>query len=213
MEEKRKSEKAPLIYAIVGVAVLIVAVAGSTFAFFTASDTADTKITGETLDIDLGVSITKISADGTKGAGLIPIHDGTTSGSTSQLQAAATANCVDKNNYTACQIYKITLTNGGTDATTVDTTIEFDAATMSNYQHLKWAPMTGAKQMGTGTFAASTTAAKIFSDVSLGSTTVEQYVMVYVNNTGVDQTSQDSGAFSGTIKVTASTGAQVQASF
>ena len=213
MEEKRKSEKAPLIYAIVGVAVLIVAVAGSTFAFFTASDAAENAITGETLDIDLGVTVTKVSGNGTKGEGLIPIHDGTTSGSTSQLQAAATANCIDKNNYTACQIYKITLTNGGADATTVDTTIEFDSATMSNYQHLKWAPMTGAKQMGTGTFAASTTAAEIFSDVTLAGTAVEQYVMVYVNNTGADQTSQDHGTFNGTIRVTASTGAQVQASF
>jgi len=211
MEERKKSGKAPLIYAIVGVAVLIVAVAGSTFAFFTASATAETEITGETLDIDLGVTVTPVSATGTKGAGLIPIHDGTNG--ESQLQAAATANCVDSKNYTACQIYKITLTNGGTDATTVDTTIEFDDATMSNYQHLKWAPMTGAKQMGTGTFSASKTAAKIFSDVNLAGTAIEQYVMVYVNNTGEDQTEEDSGTFTGTIKVTASTGAQVQATF
>ena len=45
MQERRKSERAPLIYAIVGVAVLIVAVAGSTFAFFTASASAEGAIT------------------------------------------------------------------------------------------------------------------------------------------------------------------------
>ena len=229
MEEKRKSEKAPLIYAIVGVAVLIVAVAGSTFAFFTASATADTPIQGETLNIDLGVTVRKVSGTGTKGAGLIPIHDGTTVNAEtstnydSQLQSAASAttSCVDKNNYTTCQIYEITLTNGGTDATTVDTTIEFDATVFTKvegeadgyYEHLKWAPMTGATQMGTGTFAASTMPGEIFSDVTLGSTPVVQYVMVYVNNTGDDQTSEDFGSFNGTIKVTAATGAQVQAQF
>lgn len=210
MEERRKSERAPLIYAIVGVAVLIVAVAGSTFAFFTASASAEGAITGETLDIDLGVQVTKVSRTGTKGAGLIPIHDGTNA--SSQLDAAAKANCVDKNNYTACQIYKITLTNGGSDATTVDTTIEFTTGT-TNFKNLKWAPMTNATTMGTGTFAASTSAAEIFGDVNLGSTAVEQYIMVYVNNTGKDQTTLDAGSFTGTIRVTASTGAQVQASF
>ena len=44
--------------------------------------------------------------------------------------------------------------------------------------------------------------------------TLEQYIMVYLKNTGADQTSTDAGkTISGTVTVTASTGANVQAEF
>lgn len=50
---------------------------------------------------------------------------------------------------------------------------------------------------------------------SLGAgATLEQYIMVYLKNTGADQTSTDAGkTISGTVTVTASTGSQVQATF
>jgi len=220
MEEKRKSEKAPLIYAIVGVAVLIVAIAGSTFAYFTASAAAEGAISGETLSIDLGIDVTPISDTGEKGEGLIPIHDGTVdnveTGSKypSQLQAAATANCVDSQRYTVCQIYEITLTNDGTDEIAVNTSVEFTEETLTKFENLKWARMTAASTVGTGTFAATTSAANINeAPVTLGADEIKQYIMVYVMNTGGNQTSIDSGAFSGTIRVTASTGANVEAKF
>ena len=208
MEKNQKSQKAPLIYAIVGVMTLIVAVAGSTYAYFTATATAQTPIEGETLDIRLGVSIEKVSSTGTKGAGLIPIHDGTNSAS--QLSAAAKANCVDKNNYTACQIYKITLTNGGTDTTTVNTSIKFDQTTAN----LKWAAMDSATTVSDKLGQALTTSSNIFENTTLGSSAVTQYVMVYLNNTGEDQTSSDAAkTIHGTVSVTASTGARVEAEF
>lgn len=207
MEESRKKERGALLYAVLGVAVLIAAVAGSTFAYFQASTDATTKIEGETLDVKLGITLSKVSGTGDKGAGLIPIHDGTNA--TSQLQNAATANCIDKNKYTVCQIYEITLTNAG-DTATVNTTVSFDKTSTN----LKWAPMTSKTQMGTGTFAAVSEPGTIASDVSLGSTAVKQYIMIYVNNTGTNQSSVDGGKdFSGKVTVTASTGASVQAEF
>ena len=43
---------------------------------------------------------------------------------------------------------------------------------------------------------------------------VTQYFVVYLKNTGADQTSADSGkSFTGTVTVTASTGAQIEATF
>ena len=54
---------------------------------------------------------------------------------------------------------------------------------------------------------------KLALDLGAGST-LEQYIMVYLKNTGADQTSTDAGkTISGTVTVTASTGSQVQATF
>lgn len=207
MEENNKKEKGALLFAIVGVAVLIVAVAGSTFAYFSASATATgTPIAGETLDVALGVTATRVS----KGTGkLIPIYDGSVSGHDSQLSTAAssTYDCVDKNGYTVCQIYEITITNTGGDATTVNTSVSLTGTT-----NLKWANMTNRTTVGTTHTLSDTSVATNATLAANG--TVKQYIMVYVNNTGGNQTSADGGKdFSGTVTVEASTGAYVQASF
>ena len=221
MMEENKSQKASLVYAILGVAVLIVAVAGSTFAYFTAQATADEEISGEALDIALGVTLAPVSATGTKGSGLIPIFDGSVAKDdedntvTSQLQNAANATnqCVDKNGYTVCQVYEISITNTGTDSTTVDVTVNIDKKQLSN---LKWANMTDLKTVGTTHDITSGDDAIVIEDVALtkdntAANPVKKYIMVYVNNTGTAQT--DKGDFTGRVTVTASTGDKVQAAF
>lgn len=205
-EVNKKSYNAPLIYAICGVLLLVIAVAGSAYAYFTASANANNSISGSTLDVSLGVTATRVS----KGTGkLIPIYDGSVSGHASQLSTAATStnDCVDKNGNTVCQIYEIAITNTGTDATTVDTTLALTGST-----NLKWANMTNRTTVGTTHVKTDTSVA---TGISLsGSGTVKQYIMVYINNTGANQTTDDGNkTFTGSVTVTASTGAQVEATF
>ena len=199
-----------LAFAISGVALLIIAVAGSAYAYFTASATSDA-FTGSTLDVKLDKPVvTAVTADGAKGAGLIPIYDGTVNGHTSQLSAAATATnqCVDKNGYTVCKVYKISVKNSGTTATTVNTTLNLNNGGVAN---IKWARMTSSTVVDTTLPTNST----VSTGKELGAgATLEQYIMVYLKNTGADQTSTDAGkTISGTVTVTASTGANVQAEF
>ena len=80
-----------LAFAISGVALLIIAVAGSAYAYFTASATSDGGISGTTLNVKLDKPIVTLFSTKATG-GLIPIYDGTVNGHTSQLSAAATAN-------------------------------------------------------------------------------------------------------------------------
>ena len=80
LENDKKKISGPLLYAIIGVTVLVVAVAGSAYAFFAASATDTGTIKGDTLDIKLGLKVEKVS---TGTGNLIPIHDG--SNATSQL--------------------------------------------------------------------------------------------------------------------------------
>lgn len=208
-QEKRMNK--PLIYAIAGVALLVIAVSGSAYAYFSASASSNA-ITGKTLDVQLSIaSLQKVS----KGTGdLIPIYDGTVSGhTTNQLTTAVstTNDCVDKNNYTVCQVYELVINNGGTNATTVDTEV-----TVSGSTGIKWAKMTGRNALGsvnliTGALATGVTLPAKANNVN-GSVT--QYFVVYLQNTGGDQTGADSGkTIKGTVTVKASTGANIEAAF
>jgi hypothetical protein len=198
-----------LAFAISGVALLIIAVAGSAYAYFTASATSDGGISGTTLNVKLDKPIVTLLSTKATG-GLIPIYDGTVNGHTSQLSAAATATnqCVDKNGYTVCKVYKISVKNSGSTATTVNTTLNLNNGGATN---LKWARMTSATVVDTTLPTNST----VSTGKELGAgATLEQYIMVYLKNTGADQTSTDAGkTISGTVTVTASTGANVQAEF
>lgn len=198
-----------LAFAISGVALLIIAVAGSAYAYFTASATSDGGISGTTLNVKLDKPIVTLVSTKATG-GLIPIYDGTVNGHTSQLSAAATATnqCVDKNGYTVCKVYKISVKNSGTTATTVNTTLNLNNGGATN---LKWARMTSSTVVDTTLPTNST----VSTGKELGAgATLEQYIMVYLKNTGADQTSTDAGrTISGTVTVTASTGANVQATF
>lgn len=208
IENGKKKFSGPLVYAILGVSLLIVAVAGSAYAYFAASATATTQIAGETLDVKLGITLEKVSTQAT--GALVPIYDGSVSGKTSQLADAATATrpCVDTQGYTVCQIYKITTTNTGGDSTSVNITVNLTGST-----NLKWANMTSATVPST-THAKTETA--VASNVSLAATngTNTQYIMVYINNTGSDQTTDDGAkTFGGTVTAAASSGSQVEAKF
>ena len=198
-----------LAFAISGVALLIIAVAGSAYAYFTASATSDGGISGTTLNVKLDKPIVTLFSTKATG-GLIPIYDGTVNGHTSQLSAAATATnqCVDKNGYTVCKVYKISVKNSGTTATTVNTTLNLNNGGVAN---IKWARMTSSTVVDTTLPTNST----VSTGKELGAgATLEQYIMVYLKNTGADQTSTDAGrTISGTVTVTASTGANVQAEF
>ena len=105
-------------------------------------------------------------------------------------------------------MYKITVKNSGTTATTVNTTLNLNNDGVAN---IKWARMTSTTAVDT-TLPTNNT---ISTGKSLeAKATLEQYIMVYLKNTGADQTSTDAGkTISGTVTVTASTGSQVQATF
>ena len=209
-QEKRMNK--PLIYAIAGVALLVVAVSGSAYAYFSASASNTNAITGKTLDVKLSIASLKQVSKGT--GDLIPIYDGTVAGyTTNQLTTAVstTNDCVDKNNYTVCQVYELVINNGGTNATTVDTEV-----TVSGSTGIKWAKMTGRNTLGDVNLTTGNLATGIALPAKTGSTngSITQYFVVYLQNTGSDQTTADSGkTIKGTVTVRASTGANIEAEF
>lgn len=205
----------PLIYAIAGVALLVIAVSGSAYAYFTASTSSPSNaISGKTLDVQMSVaSVERVS----RGTGdLIPIYDGTVSGHVEQLSTAtnSTNDCVDKNGYTVCQIYSVTINNNGTNSTSINTTI-----TLNGISDVKWARMTARNTFDTTlptsqTDNLNTTAVVLPAKSGSVAGTVTQYFVVYLMNTGDNQTTADGGkTVTGTVTVTASTGSRIEATF
>lgn len=209
IENNNKGVSKQLMFAVAGVALLVIAVAGSAYAYFTASATSDA-FTGSTLDVKLDKPVvTAVTADGAKGAGLIPIYDGTVTGHDSQLSTAVsnTNKCVDKNGYTVCKVYSVSIHNSGSTATTIN----FSVSLTSTGTNVTWAKMNSATEFGSLKGSDNVLA----SNVGLaGGATVTKHFVVYLKNTGDNQTSTDAGkTISGTVTVTASTGSQVQATF
>ncbi len=211
MDEKKK-----IGYTIALVLLLIAVVAGATYAYFSATAKSDNDIKGGTLDVSLGLSVKKVSATGSKSENLIPIYDGTISGYASQLETAAQSkyNCIDKNDYTVCQIYEITISNTGANSISTNTTITFNK---NNVNNLKWAGMSDANTVISNNRHTITNNVPdtIASNTIINgkSNNTKLYFMVYVNNTGKDQTEQDKDGFSGIITVTATSGDKITATF
>ena len=106
-----------IFYGVIGVATLVVAIIGATFAYFSASATVTgNEITGSTNDNlagALSLTITRMTntnfevAAATSGDGLVPTD---VDGTAATIQPALTAGCI-KDGYTGCHVYKLEATS------------------------------------------------------------------------------------------------------
>ena len=106
-----------IFYGVIGVATLVVAIIGATFAYFTATETAgENEITGNAATISFGLAVDKkTTVDETKG-GMIPMTDAMIEAAVANTAGA----CLDDNGNAVCQIYEITVTNNGTASMFLD---------------------------------------------------------------------------------------------
>lgn len=119
MEENNK--KGPgIFYAVIGIATLLVAIIGATFAFFSAQASNKDTIQGNTAQAG-GITLAVKPVTST-GDNIIPLNlivnqtkkegsDTEYVDSEDQFADAMTNKCVDINGNNVCQVYKITLTN------------------------------------------------------------------------------------------------------
>ena len=112
MEQRKDGHISNVFYAVIGVATLMIAIIGATFAYYTATATNATTLKGNMATISFDLDVKKVTnKDDTKG-GLIPM-------SNNMMEQALTKNagasdkgiCVDDNGNAVCQVYKITVVN------------------------------------------------------------------------------------------------------
>ena len=160
MEENRKGTG--VFYAVVGVATLVVAIIGATFAYFSASATNDTDLKGTTASgASLAIAITKVSDEATA-KNMIPMLS-------TDLQKGVTGtaskSCIDANNNTVCQVYKVTVTNGSAD---IGINVKGTMNLTSTAKNMKWQVLTDAKTVNAdATTVAQGTAGTIVDNQAL----------------------------------------------
>ena len=207
-----------LVYAIVGVALLVVAVAGSAYAYYVASVQNTTTVTGNAGGGSAPtLTVTKVSTSAT--GNLIPIDATTTmltnaakgwTGSAIGTSWNATYACKDKNGYSVCQIYSVTLKNNSSNAMNFNIGVTALSGTSTpNVDVVKMASNISV----TDVTSIKGKAAGIASSVSIngGATSTTYYIMVFIKN--LDSAQTDNGKFTGTITATSTTGAEVKATF
>ena len=161
MNERTKTNGRGIFYGVIGVATLVVAIIGATFAYFTATATNATNITGNMATVSFGLQVSKVTTADEKLGGMIPMSNSMVeaavkgNGSTPKKDTADSQQiCVDDNGNAVCQIYKISVTNngtagmfldgyvalqGGSDSPTEDKPIPDYTATTTNKTTMRWA--------------------------------------------------------------------------
>ena len=144
-----------LLYLTVFVAALFVATISGTFAYFQVSissnDNYGNVITGQMADVTITLSVSKLQPKSNvtvaaNGADLIPFDLISTSNAfnTSSLNSAISNGCIDNYNYTACDVFKITVKADNT--LKIDGYIKIEAGTYEeggvtktyNIPNVKW---------------------------------------------------------------------------
>lgn len=197
-KESNTNENKGLLLSVVGVLTLIVAIAGATYAFFQATDTAE-GISGTAATAGLTLTVSPVyPAQGADTSGQLIPQDGPA------INAAAAAGCLDGNN-TVCQVYSITVQNTGSTPVELNGTILFGG--IENMPNLVYATSSSSTSgyATTGT-TASTTATPLQSNLTLaaGATSQPHYVVIWIEETGSVQT--DSGTYTATVTYNASNG-------
>lgn len=205
----KKIEKNKL-YMVIGIIILILSIAGSAYAYYSAS--ASATISGTAGGGNLTLKVDKLSTSATKD--LIPLDN-----TTDMLTKAAkgygnntnsydnSKSCIDKNGYTVCQVYKITITNNSGVAIVLNGGVSLRG---DNTPNIECAVMNSSISVtNNSSCQGSSTLAKKYS---LGvNSSKEYYILVYINNKEGIQT--DSGNFTGIVTFTSSDGAELKARF
>lgn len=194
MEENRKGTG--VFYAVVGVATLVVAIIGATFAYFSASATNNTDVTGTTASgASLAIAITKVSDEATS-KNMIPMLS-------TDLQKGVTGtaskSCIDANGNTVCQVYKVTVTNGSTD---IGINVKGTMNLTSTGKNMKWQVLTDATTVNSGatTVAQGENGTIVDNQALTASGTHDFYLVIWLDETNAEQDADDAGkTFNGTV--------------
>ena len=200
--EERENRKGPgVFYAVIGVATLVVAIIGATFAYFsvTLNSAADAVqgTTGQGTADKITLTVTKEAPTGANASGkLIPLNEAT------QMQTALTASCVDSNQNVVCQVYKVNVRNQGDNAVRLKGSMTLT----STAPNMKW-KLIGANATtdANNTINGTSTAGEIVGNLLLPATngTQDYYLVVWLHETGNQQDASAEAAAAENATVTA----------
>lgn len=222
MEEKEKKNGTGFFYGVIGVATLVVAIIGATFAYFTATAEDTNTIQGEAANTGLSLEVTHLSTGAV--SGLIPLNS-------NDLQKAVTGDtaatgdpktCLDKNNNTICQVYSIKVTNEGNSIAAVTGTLDLQPVSSpeaeeggeSAFANLKWQVLTDASTVNPGATSYGIGENPIASNITLNAEGNQTfYIVIWIDNLEESQNAADHGHFNGSVAFNSAEGSGISATF
>ena len=222
MNEENNRKGPGIFYAVVGVATLVVAIIGATFAYFSAQATAGGEsITGSTnndLAGALSVNVTRVNKTVTA-ANSIDLVPANIDGTLETVNNAVKAKC-EANGYTGCHLYKIEAqsTQSVANASILLSSLTVDSTAKTNWAY---AIYTGTETSATNVVKTGsldvTTPVDMHENAALtANTPVTYYLIVYLKNVDSAQNagdvSDETGTYTGTVTMNAA-GGKVSATF
>ena len=108
-----------IFYGVIGVATLVVAIIGATFAYFTATQSNNTAISGNAAAVSFGLVVERV-ANPAESKGLIPMSNAMVEQAVQGGNSGQKGFCVDDADNLVCQIYHVTVTNTSTSSMFLD---------------------------------------------------------------------------------------------
>ena len=210
--------------------ILFCSITGATYAYFAISATNNNTITGDAATVNLTLGVERIfPTSSSTNTGVMVPQLSTSGSSTSPLANALKSGCVDENTNVVCQVYKISIANvGGTATQVVDGWVSFygNSAMTTNVTsvmpNLKWKLITSADAttpansvLGSNTdLVASSAENEIVSNLTMvTNSSFNYYMIVWINETDVDQPTDPGKTFYGKVEFGSSNGTGVTSTF
>ena len=200
-----------LFYGVIGVATLIVAIIGATFAYFSvnASITNNNGISGDTVNVSdttITGTLTRVTSSAVS---MVPLK-------TADLGKGITGadgkgQCIDENGAKVCDIYTLTIKNTSSAPVSLAGNLNITATDMTD---LRWALIESATS-ATGATAKEVSDTVIVANELLAAETGEKtyHFVIWFNETELNQNTQAGKSYTGTVTFTAANGNKITAQF
>lgn len=199
-----------LFYGVIGVATLIVAIIGATFAYFSvnASITNNNGISGDTVNVSETTITGTLTRVTPSPVSMVPLK-------TADLQKGITGEngqqCIDANGAKVCDIYTLTIKNTSSAPVSLAGNLTITATDMTD---LRWS-LLESTDSAEGATAKGVSDTVIVANELLAAETGEKtyHFVIWFNETELNQNTQAGKSYTGTVSFTAANGGQITAQF
>ena len=199
-----------LFYGVIGVATLIVAIIGATFAYFSvnASITNNNGISGDTVNVSDTTITGTLTRETPSTVSMVPLK-------TADLQKGITGEggqqCIDKNGAKVCDIYTLTIKNTSSAPVSLAGKLTITATDMAD---LRWSLLESTTS-AEGAIAKEVSNTEIVANELLAAKTGTKtyYFVIWFNETDQPQNEQAGKSYTGTVTFTAANGGKITAQF
>ena len=199
-----------LFYGVIGVATLIVAIIGATFAYFSvnASITNNNGISGDTVNVSETTITGTLTRVTQSTVSMVPLK-------TADLQKGINGEggqqCIDKNGAKVCDIYTLTIKNTSSAPVSLAGKLTITATDMAD---LRWSLLESTDSAAGATAKEVSDTVIVANELLAAKTGTKTYhFVIWFNETELNQNTQAGKSYSGTVTFTAANGGKITAQF